>query len=95
MPVLAVPKLQPNGRKANASGKAPNLKQPSPLDCYQNGGSKKVGISGVFSGDAVATVFSPRLPRTPPRLHQRKTTATEADSPKHPSKTPGKRETPA
>jgi hypothetical protein len=49
---------------------------------------KKVEMSGVFFGVADATVFSPRLPRIPPRLHQQKTTATKADFPKYPSKTP-------
>jgi hypothetical protein len=47
-------------------------------------------IGGVLLGRVIVTVFSPRLPRIPPRFHQQKTTATKPVFPKHPSKTPAK-----
>src|SRR5580692_11033372 len=47
-------------------------------------------MSGVFFGVADATVFSPRLPRISPWLHQQKTTATKAVFPNTPAKTPAK-----
>jgi hypothetical protein len=52
-------------------------------------------IGGVFLGCVGETVFSPRLPRIPPRLHQQKNTATKVDFSKHPQKHPQNCETPA
>jgi hypothetical protein len=52
-------------------------------------------ISGVFLSCVGETVFSPRLPRISPRLHQQKTTATKAIFQNTAQKRPQKCETPA